>query len=175
MHEKSMRPTRISEDQLEHLMVEGYADLLHLAFSIVHHQAEAEDATQLALERAWRYRTKLRDVDSAIYWLRRIVVRETLRRQSKNSRWAMWPHVAEIEFPGRAADDPAHNARADLLGALAKLSPEQSAVIVLHHYFGYSVPEVADITGAPPETVRSRLRLAMGKLRQELQDDQDDR
>ena len=40
-----------------------------------------------------------------------------------------------------------------------------TALLVLHHVLGLSVPEISEEIGAPSETVRSRLRLGMSKLR----------
>lgn len=76
-------PTQeLGDDWLEQLLVERYPDLLRLAYLILHDHSEAEDVTQLALERAWRSRTQVRSADSTLYWLRRIVVREALRARS---------------------------------------------------------------------------------------------
>ena len=95
------------DDRLEQLMVERYPDLIRLAFLILHDFAEAEDATQLALERAWRSRAQVRSADSTLFWLRRIVVHEALRVRSSPWRLLRSPlHVAEIEPAGRRPSAP---------------------------------------------------------------------
>ena len=48
---------------------------------------------------------------------------------------------------------------------LDQLPDEQRHVLVLHHVVGLSAPEVADELAIPFETVRSRLRLGMARLR----------
>jgi RNA polymerase sigma-70 factor (ECF subfamily) len=165
-------PTRLlSDDSLEQLMVECYPGLIRLAFLILHDQADAEDATQLALERAWRSRAQLRSADSTLFWLRRIVVREALRVRS--SPWRLLrlqSHVLDIEPAGELPSAPSQSERLDVVRAFKHLSADQSAVVVLHHYLAYPVSEVAEMLGVPPETVRSRLRLAMRRLREELRD-----
>jgi hypothetical protein len=89
-------PTQIpSDDWLRQVMVERYAELLRLAFLILHDLADAEDATQLALERAWRSRAQLRSTDGALYWLRRIVVREAVGVESPDSR-ARTPETSTV-------------------------------------------------------------------------------
>jgi RNA polymerase sigma-70 factor (ECF subfamily) len=161
----------VGDDVLEQLMVERYPDLVRLAFLILHDLPEAEDATQLALERAWRSRAQMQSADSGLFWLRRIVVREALRARSSRWRRLRSPlHIVEIEPPDGVQTRPDHAARLDMIRAFKRLSPEQSAVVALHHYFACPVAEVAEMLGIPPETVRSRLRLAMRKLREELQD-----
>jgi RNA polymerase sigma-70 factor (ECF subfamily) len=164
------RPRPFEDDRLEQVMAERYTDLVRLAFLILHDQGEAEDATQLALERAWRCRDQLRSADGSLPWLRRIVVRESLRaRSSPWRRLRSSPGVLEIEISGH--DESLGSAlRLDLARAFRRLPADQSAVVVLHHYFNYPVSEVAEMVGAPVETVRSRLRLALRRLREELQD-----
>ena len=59
--------------------------------------------------------------------------------------------------------------RADSLhSALAALPGEQREAIVLQQFSGMSVDEIAQLSAVPVETVKSRLRYAMRKLRQNL-------
>ena len=76
------------------------------------------------------------------------------------------PDVGWIEPHDRQASEPP--VIVALRAAFAQLSPEQRAVVALHMHLGYTVPETAEIVGAPEETVRSRLRLARERLRREL-------
>jgi RNA polymerase sigma-70 factor (ECF subfamily) len=144
-----------------------YLDLLRLATLMAHDSTEAQDALQTALERAWRSRHQLDDPALLGAWLRKIVVREVVRRQTSAWRRLVRPATLLDLSPlvgSRAGDD----LRVDLLQALARLPVAQRVAVVLHHCAGYPVDDVASIVGAPPETVRSRLRLAMASLRTEI-------
>jgi RNA polymerase sigma-70 factor (ECF subfamily) len=55
-----------------------------------------------------------------------------------------------------------------LLRALALLPDEQREAFLLHEEGGLTLEEIADVTGVGRETVKSRLRYALAKLRQEL-------
>jgi RNA polymerase sigma-70 factor (ECF subfamily) len=55
-----------------------------------------------------------------------------------------------------------------LLRALALLPDEQREAFLLHEEGGLTLEEIADVTGVGRETVKSRLRYALVKLRQEL-------
>jgi RNA polymerase sigma-70 factor, ECF subfamily len=55
-----------------------------------------------------------------------------------------------------------------LLRALALLPDEQREAFLLREEGGLTLEEVADVTGVGRETVKSRLRYALAKLRQEL-------
>ena len=57
--------------------------------------------------------------------------------------------------------------------ALATLPQEQRDVYLLHEESGLSLEEIARITGVGPETAKSRLRYAVGKLKAALAAAQD--
>jgi RNA polymerase sigma-70 factor, ECF subfamily len=152
---------------------EHYDRLLRLARLVCRDTSDAADAVQVGLEQAWRQRSTLRDDARLRPWLDRIVVREAVRisksRQSRLSRlFRPGPEVTWIEPPDPKGSDP--STFVALRAAFARLSPEQRAVVVLHLHLGYTVAETGDIVGAPDETVRSRLRLARQRLRQELEE-----
>ena len=58
---------------------------------------------------------------------------------------------------------------ADLVKVLSCLPPEQREVFVLKTYYGYSYREIAEITGCPEGTAKSRLHKAVETLREELE------
>jgi RNA polymerase sigma-70 factor (ECF subfamily) len=151
----------------ERRLEDHYLDLLRLAVLLARNLAEAQDALQTALERAWRSREQLREEDRLDPWLKRIVIREVLRRQT--SPWSRFTRPATVVDLSRLASSDGDSAtNLDVLAAIGRLPVAQRAVVVLHHYAGYPVDEISAITGAPVETVRSRLRLAMARLRTEL-------
>ena len=57
---------------------------------------------------------------------------------------------------------------AELRGALGKLPGEQSKVIELAYFGGFSHSEIARILGLPMGTVKGRMRLGLEKIRGEL-------
>ncbi|HLQ48438.1 MAG TPA: sigma factor-like helix-turn-helix DNA-binding protein, partial [Candidatus Dormibacteraeota bacterium] len=48
---------------------------------------------------------------------------------------------------------------------------EQRTVVVLHHYLGYQLTEIADVLGIPVGTARSRLHYATRQLRAAIEAD----
>ena len=61
--------------------------------------------------------------------------------------------------------------REQLERGFERLKPEQRAVVVLHHYSGYSAAEIARMLGIPEGTARSRLHYATEAMRAALQAD----
>jgi RNA polymerase sigma-70 factor (ECF subfamily) len=77
------------------------------------------------------------------------------------------PAAASDEPPMRAATRELHH-RLD--AALRGLPPAQREAFLLHQEGGLPLAEIAALTGAAIETVKSRIRYAMAKLRVELGD-----
>jgi len=74
----------------------------------------------------------------------------------------------ESERPDRTVERRAQAAR--LLQALALLPSEQREVIVLREERDLTLEQIAEIQGVGRETVKSRLRYALAKLREVLDD-----
>ena len=73
---------------------------------------------------------------------------------------------ASPEQPGSRVE--ATDQQAQLASALADLPPEQRIALELAYFEGLSHGEIAERTSQPLGTVKTRIRLAMQKLRQGL-------
>jgi RNA polymerase sigma-70 factor (ECF subfamily) len=71
--------------------------------------------------------------------------------------------------PGDAASDLAD--RDQLERGFKRLPVEQRAVLVMHHYLGLRLTEIAETLGVPEGTVRSRLHYATLAMRAVLEAD----
>lgn len=141
------------------------------AMLILRDRSMAEDAAQETIERAWRDLPSLRDPDRFDAWLRRLLVnacRDEGRRQRRRG-----PEVTLLSIHEPSiGDSSAGLAERDALErAFRRLSPEHRTAVVLHHYNGLSQPEVADATGVPLGTVKSRIHHAVRALRAALEAD----
>jgi RNA polymerase sigma-70 factor (ECF subfamily) len=76
-----------------------------------------------------------------------------------------------IEGPSPAEARGAAERREALLRLLDMLPAVQAEVLALHVVLGYSVDETAAASGAPRDTVRSRLRAALATLRRRVESD----
>lgn len=136
-----------------------------LAYRILRDHHRAQDATQQALLGAWRDLPTLRDPERFDAWLHRLVVNACYAEARGERRWVA--RVRLIPTDPQLAPDVARSvaARDELVGAFRKLTPEQRAVVVLHHHLGYPLTEIAATLGIPEGTARSRLHYAVRQLR----------
>ena len=104
----------------------------------------------------WRDLPRLRDLDRFDAWTYRLVVRASLDEARQRRRHA---HVRELPPDGPSAPDGSGSlaTRDALERAFDRLRPEQRAVVVLHHYAGFPLTDIAVILGVPYGTVGSRL------------------
>src|SRR4029077_70037 len=91
-------------------------------------------------------------------WLHRIVV-------NRGIGWARARALrAEAELAHHGAPDAVHEVSDGTLEALARLSPEHRAVIVLRHLLEDTAGEIAELDQLARGTVNSRLRRGLDEL-----------
>jgi RNA polymerase sigma factor (sigma-70 family) len=141
--------------------------LLAAARAIMLDDREAEDLVQATFELAVRHVERLREPAALRSWLLTIQAREafrTLRRLRRLVR--LGPSVSELVV----ADGPPSDTQ-EIRAALHALPPRMRAAVVLHHMAGLPVAEVAEALGTSENTVKSQLRVGLGRLRETLGDD----
>lgn len=142
-----------------------------VAYRILRDVSLAEDAVQQALLDTWQDLPRLREPERFSAWSYRLLIR-VCYAQARHARRRL-PEVELVEADVHdTRDDYANIADRDQLDrGFQQLSVEQRAVVVLHHYLGLPVKDVAEVVDAPVETVRTRLKRAMAALRSALQAD----
>jgi RNA polymerase sigma-70 factor (ECF subfamily) len=78
------------------------------------------------------------------------------------------PDPARDAAPGPEAAAAAAQLRPKLEAALAALPAEQREVFLLREHAGLRFGEIAEVTGVPENTVKSRMRYALEGLREKL-------
>lgn len=100
-------------------------------------------------------------------WADRVTARATFAylRRSRRARSQVESGADLSVVPAPDSPPDEYAARRHAVGLLDQIPDDQRHALVLHHVVGMSVPEIATVVGLPFETVRSRLRIGMGKLR----------
>jgi RNA polymerase sigma-70 factor (ECF subfamily) len=146
----------------------SYGRLQEVAYRILRDAHLAEDATQQALVDVWRNLPKLRDPAKFEAWAYRTLVRRCYREARKHRDTVGLAHAAE---PIARDDYSVISDRDQLERAFMRLSMDHRTVVVLHHYLGLTLEQVAEALDIPVGTVNSRLNRAMAKLRHALEAD----
>src|SRR6266540_3246303 len=114
--------------------------------------------------------TFLRAVRAAERWEPRALFRTWLYAVARNQAFddaRRAPAASEDPAPDRAAE--AALVRPKLEAALAALPAEQREVFLLREHAGLRFHEIAEVTGVPENTVKSRMRYALEALRAKLE------
>ncbi len=148
---------------LDELFRAHWPSAYRAALLVVHDPAAAEDIAQEAFLAAIRALDRFDRRRPFGPWLHRIVVNRAID----------WARARALRGEAvLAGEGPAAERRPelsdDLMAALASLSPEHRAVIVLRHLLGYTPAEIAGLLELPRGTVNSRLRRGLDELKERL-------
>jgi RNA polymerase sigma-70 factor, ECF subfamily len=135
-------------------------------------EGDAEDLAQEALLMVWR-KAALFDPANAgastwIFTIARNLRVDAMRRKARGSARPMTDAEAEFALDEAPLPDLAFATRQGekrVRSALAALSADQQRVVELSFFEDKAHGEIAGMLGIPLGTVKSRLRLAMAKLR----------
>src|SRR3954452_22900658 len=153
------------QDAFAALATDCVDDCYRLAYRILRDPHRAQDAAQQALLGAWRDLPTLRDVSRFEAWLHRLVVNACYAEARSERRWVARVRILSTELNVEPDIARSVAARDELENAFRRLTPEQRAVVVLHHHLGYPLTEIAATLGIPAGTARSRLHHAVRQLR----------
>lgn len=137
--------------------------------------ADAEDAAQEAILRAWQAWNTLEDVSKLRPWLLKITVNICLQwrrgrfgkhlQQTQPYDDTQESQLATLEADPGTSD---HTGMLDLRRALNSLGDDMRMAVVLRYYGGLDANEIGRALDVPAATVRTRLRRGLIALRAQL-------
>ena len=160
-----MPPT---EATLTRLHADYAVSVYRFAWSVTKNESLAQEVVQelfLKLARDAAVISHAQSERAVIFTLTRNLALDALRRRS--TREDALERFADVS-PGwflPAADAEAEETRAQITAALAGLPEEQRSVIHLHVWEELSFREIGELLGLPTQTVASRYRYGLEKLR----------
>jgi RNA polymerase sigma factor (sigma-70 family) len=148
-----------------------HADMSSVCFVVTGGDADlTAEAVQSAWPIAWRKLHTIREPDRLRPWLISIAVNEA-RQLARRRRRGRVLEISVAMDPTAMTTDPASRASdIDLRSALARLKPEDRALIALRYVAGFDSTELARATGMSPSGTRARLARLLDLLRSELGD-----
>ena len=151
---RQARPVTRSEDEFVAFVRGSGTSLLRLATLLAGGRQSGEDLFQGALERTYARWSRVGSIQDLDAYTRRVIVRAAGRQWRRRGEWReeLVAAAPETAMPGGEGDVVA---RAAWLQALASLTRQQRAVIVLRYFADQSEAQVASLLGCSLGTVKS--------------------
>ena len=132
----------------------------------------AEDAVAAAWSIAWRKLGSLRDPARLRPWLVSVAVNEARQLlRARKRRSLIEVAVIETDEPGGGLDPGSTISSIDLRNALARLDPNDRALIAMRYLAGFDATELAFATNRSPSGTRAHLARLLHRLEKDLRDD----
>jgi len=174
----SLRARLVARDEraLVELIEQATPWLLGLTLGMLRDQDEAEEVMGDVFRIAWDRVGALGDEQEQLLpWLLRIARNRAIDRIRQRRRWRRKAarledqgELAPASVPSSEPNEAAHpgwHVHDSVHAALGGLPEEQRAVVRLAYFGGLTHSEIAQQLGIPMGTVKTRLRLALDKLR----------
>ena len=169
------------EQALAHLYDRYNRLIFSLALAIVNDRGTAEEITLDVFMRVWQkagtYRAEQARVSTWMTHIARNHAIDVLRRRAARvDQLALHWDDAIRNIPS-SHPDPLESTelilrRERIYAALARLPVEQKQPLFLAYFGGYTQSQIAELLAQPLGTIKTRLRLAMQKLREFLKEEQ---
>lgn len=170
-HELALRAQRGDTRAFEQLVEPHREVMFRVAYLIVRNAADAEDAAQDGLVKAWRALDRFRPGSPLRPWLVAIAANEARNRRRGAGRRERLELRATASSAGEAVPSPEELAVADadrrrLLDAVEQLPDAQRLVLECRYLLSLSEEETAAALGIRRGTVKSRAARALDQLRE---------
>ena len=156
-------------DEFDEFVAGNLKQLLQTAYLITWDAGEAEDLVQECLFKIARRWPRVRGMAHPGAYARRILVNLALDDGRGRAL-----RRGQLDGGLPVADGPARDllsgleTRAELLDALARLTPRQRAVLVLRYFNDLTEAQTAEVLGCSPGTVKSNASRGLARLREVL-------
>jgi RNA polymerase sigma-70 factor (ECF subfamily) len=158
------------EVAFRHIIAKHHEDMRRVAAYVTGSQALAEEATQAAWLIAWRKIGNVRDEAHLRPWLVSVAANEARRIMRRRRRRAEFETAAEAPSDPGGIDPATGVAAIDLDAAMARLDPDDRALLAMRYVAGFDSNELARATGISPSGTRSRIERLLKRLREDLRD-----
>lgn len=140
-------------------------DFYRLAYSYVKNKEAALDIVQESLYKALSSVDTLKNIAYMKTWLYRIIVNTSLSYIRKNQKVVLMDEICEVSEPKKSEVED----RIDLYSAIDKLDDKHRTVIILRYLEDIKIAEIARVTDCNINTVKSRIKSAIQKLKMILE------
>ncbi|CAM3446378.1 MULTISPECIES: RNA polymerase sigma factor [Paenibacillus] len=158
------------EERLRDWMEKYTNRLYRLAYTLTHSKAEADDRVQDGFIKAYYAMGTFDQLRDPFPWLAKIVINEckmAKRRSFREIVTNLLPERLSVSTEETVLRLATSN---EMYEVILRLPVIMRIPIVLHYFEELSVQQIADITGVPTGTVKSRLARGRAKLNRSLKE-----
>ena len=156
--------------RLEQAFVRWQGELIGTLYHLVGNLDDARDALQEAFVKAWRQQHQVPQIENLKAWIFRIAL--NTGRDMRESAWRRRKHALPEDEgtlacarTGPSEEASHHEELALLRQALSELRQEEQEVFLLRQNGEMTYEEIGAALEIPVGTVKTRMRLAIAKLR----------
>lgn len=154
---------RGDEDAFYHLISTHKRKLYGIAYSYLRSEADALEVVQETICRAWSKCNRLKDPESFMPWLIRILINCSIDEQKRRKR--VTPLTIETST---ATAEMVSVQRLDLEMALERLKPKYRHVLTLKYYQDMTLTDIAKVLDCPEGTVKTWLHQGLKQIRGQM-------
>ena len=162
------------EERLEAAFASYQGELLGMLYCLVGNLEDARDALQETFVKCWRNRHRVLEVENFRAWIFRVAL--NAGRDLRSTAWRRRRRTLEDEeaaLISHSATPEINATRREQLAlvrhAISDLRPEEQEVFQLRQNGQMTYDEIAKTIGIPVGTVKTRMRLALTKLRKAME------
>ncbi len=161
---------------LEEAFQRHQAELLGTLYYLVGNLEDARDALQEAFIKCWRHQAEVGGIENLKAWIFRVAL--NAGRDSRETAWRRKRQGLPDDESTLASqqDSPdmivEHDERLTRLReALKELRPQEQEVFLLRQNGDLTYEQIAEMLSVPTGTVKTRMRLALARLREVLEEE----
>lgn len=162
-----------THETLEEAFARHQSELMGLLYHMVGNTEDARDAYQDTFVKCWRHREQVPSVQNLKAWIFRIAL--NTGRDMRQTAWRRHRRDLpddESDLAGHSSGPEASSECAEQITlirtAVSQLRKEEKEVFLLRQNSEMTYEEIAEALGIPSGTVKTRMRLALAKLRTTL-------
>lgn len=159
-----------NERAFRQIITEHHEDMRRVCLAISGDPVIADDAVQAAWFVASKKLGNVHGAEQLRPWLVSVAVNEAKQLLRKRRRRAEVEVFADASEKPGGVDPTTGIAAMDLRAALARLDPDDAALLAMRYVAGFDSNELALAIGISPSGTRSRIERLLNRLREDLTD-----
>lgn len=154
-----IKKKEITKEEFVRLIEINKLSIYRFAKNILKNDVDTEDVVSEAILKAYKNKSKLKEINSFKSWIMRIVVNECYDLIKRNNKFDLTNDVDTLNLVHN------DNYEISLREIVKQLNYEYSSVITLYYYEDMSIKEISEVLEIAEGTVKSRLNRAKEKLK----------